>query len=251
MVENKIKKLCQLISESHKTLIFTGAGISTESGIPDFRSPGGYWTENKPILFEKFINLESARRKAWHMKFEIDKMMVGAKPNQGHKAITALIKKNLVHKVITQNIDGLHQLSGIPPELVIELHGNGTYAACLECEAKYELGPIKTAFLEKQILPICNYCSGIVKTATISFGQPMPKISLVKAQIASTDCDLLIAIGSSLVVFPAANLVPLAKLHAAKVVIINREETKLDELAELVINAEIGETLSEVVKELL
>ena len=229
MFQDQIEQLCHLISKSDKTVIFTGAGISTESGIPDFRSSGGFWTQNKPILFQEFITSKSARRKAWRMKFHIDEKMANASPNQGHNAITTLVKKNFAHQVITQNIDGLHQVSGTPPELVVELHGNSTYAACLECETRYELEPIKTAFLKDETLPICEYCSGIVKTATISFGQPMPKMKLLKAQQASVDCDLLIAVGSSLVVFPAANLIPLAKHHSANVVILNREQTKLQQ----------------------
>ena len=237
----------QLLSESRQAVVFTGAGISTESGIPDFRSPGGIWTKYKPIYFHEYKASEAARRESWRRKFKIDETVASAKPNAGHRAIATLIEDGLVNQVITQNIDGLHQASGIPDELIIELHGNTTYATCLDCGSRYELQSIKKAFLEDQTLPECEDCSGLVKTATISFGQPMPKQKLFAAQQASINCDLFIAIGSSLVVFPAAALLPLAKDNDARVVILNRDETEFDRMADLIIHAEIGSTLSALI----
>ncbi len=233
-----------LMAESRNTVIFTGAGISTESGIPDFRSPGGIWTQNKPIPFQDFITSEEARLETWRQKFNVEQTMKNAKPNVGHLAISQMVACGQVGKIITQNIDGLHQASGVPESKIIELHGNTTYARCLSCRTRHELDPIRDAFQRDETLPVCETCGGIVKTATISFGQPMPEREMLEAQSDTMSCDLFIAIGSSLVVFPAAALLPLAKEHGAKLVILNREKTDFDGLADLAIRAEIGDFLS-------
>ncbi|MAI11977.1 MAG: NAD-dependent deacetylase [Rhodospirillaceae bacterium TMED167] len=233
-----------LLADSRHVVMFTGAGISTESGIPDFRSPGGIWTRNKPIPFQDYIASEEVRRATWRRKFEIDKTIKDAEPNAGHWAIAQMVNHGQVRKIITQNIDGLHQASGVPEDRVIELHGNTTYARCLTCQARHELAPIRDAFQRDETLPVCGTCGGMVKTATISFGQPMPEREMQEAQRDAITCDLFIAIGSSLVVFPAAALLPLAKENGAKLVILNREKTDFDELADLSIRAEIGDFLS-------
>jgi NAD-dependent deacetylase len=238
--------LKDLIAESKRAVIFTGAGISTESGIPDFRSPGGIWTKNQPIYFQDFMASEEARRETWRRKIETDKVMLQAKPNMGHLAIAKLMHRGTVQQLITQNIDGLHQMGGAPAERVIELHGNATYAACISCGLRYEIEPIKLAFTTNGTLPVCD-CGGPVKTATISFGQQMPEEPMRRATEASGTCDLFIAVGSSLVVFPAAGFPLIAKDAGAKLVIINRDPTEQDRFADLVINAEIGPTLSRVV----
>ena len=233
-----------LMAESRNTVIFTGAGISTESGIPDFRSPTGVWTQNKPIPFQDFMTSKEARLETWRRKFNVEKTMRDANPNVGHLVVSQMVALGQVEKIITQNIDGLHQASGVPENKIIELHGNTTYARCLSCHRRHELDPIRAAFQRDETLPICERCGGIVKTATISFGQPMPEREMLEAQRDAISCDLFIAIGSSLVVFPAAALLPLAKENGAKLVILNREKTDFDGLADLAIHAEIGDFLS-------
>ncbi|MBS0547930.1 MAG: Sir2 family NAD-dependent protein deacetylase [Proteobacteria bacterium] len=241
------ERLHELIAGARRIVAFTGAGISTESGIPDFRSPGGIWTKYQPIYFDDFMSSEEMRREAWRRKFATDETMVKAEPNAGHRALAKLVERGKMSAIITQNIDGLHQRSGIPDAKVIELHGNTTYATCLDCGQRHELAPIKKAFESKGALPVCTKCDGIVKTATISFGQAMPEIQMARAQDETMGCDLFIVLGSSLVVYPAAGFPKIAKRKGAKLVILNREETDQDDDADLVVHAEIGPTLSRVV----
>jgi NAD-dependent deacetylase len=228
-------------------VVFTGAGISTESGIPDFRSPGGIWTKYQPIDFRDFMASEEMRREAWRRKFAVEPTMQRAEPNRGHRAVEKLVRLGKVASVITQNIDGLHQASGIPDDKVIELHGNTTYACCLECGRRYELDGIREDFLRTERPPACVDCGGHVKTATISFGQAMPEAEMERARDETLACDLFLVIGSSLVVYPAAGFPALAKRNGAQLVIVNRDPTDLDELADLVLNLEIGPTLGEAV----
>ena len=237
-----------ILSESSNTVVFTGAGISTESGIPDFRSPTGIWTKNKPIEFKDFLSSEEIRVEFWKRKFAVDLTISKAKPNVGHMVISELNQVGKVSKIITQNIDNLHQISGVPEENVIERHGNTTFAKCLDCDLRYELNSIKKLFEQTNKPPYCKKCSGIIKTATISFGQSMPKEEMLKAEKASLSCDLFIAIGSSLQVYPAASFPLVAKKNGSKLVILNREGTDLDKYADLVIHDEIGEFLSKSIK---
>jgi NAD-dependent deacetylase len=241
------ERLHELIAGARRIVAFTGAGISTESGIPDFRSPGGIWTKYQPIYFDDFMSSEEMRHEAWRRKFATDETMVKAEPNAGHRALAKLVEQGKMTAIITQNIDGLHQRSGVPDSKIIELHGNTTYATCLDCGQRHELGPIRKAFLGKGELPICSKCDGIVKTATISFGQAMPEIQMARAQDETMGCDLFIVLGSSLVVYPAAGFPKIAKRKGAKLVILNREETDQDISADLVIHGEIGPTMSRVV----
>ncbi|NQV55270.1 MAG: NAD-dependent deacetylase [Rhodospirillales bacterium] len=241
------ESLSAYLATSERAVIFTGAGVSTESGIPDFRSPGGVWTKNQPIYFQDFIDSEDSRRESWRRKIETDKVMLDAKPNFGHMAISKLAQDGKLSRLITQNIDGLHQASGVPEEMIIELHGNATYASCLDCAKRFELAPIKEAFEAAGTLPLCDGCGGHVKTATIAFGQPMPEKEMLRAQEATLACDLFISIGSSLVVFPAAGFPVIAKQNGAKLVILNRDPTEMDDIADLVINTEIGDTLRQIV----
>lgn len=238
--------LAAMIGEAHCVVIFTGAGVSTESGIPDFRSPGGYWTKNKPIYFQDFMASPELQRESWRRKFESDGTFESAKPNKGHMAIAKLVREGKVSHLITQNVDNLHQVSGIPEEQIIELHGNSSYALCLSCKTRYEIEPLRQAYESDGTYPSCD-CGGVVKTATISFGQAMPEYEMVRAQEATEACDLFISVGSSLVVYPAAGFPIMAKERGARLVILNREETELDPLADLVLNDEIGPTLSEAV----
>lgn len=242
----KRTELKEMIDAANRVVVFTGAGISTESGIPDFRSPGGYWTKNKPIYFNDFLRDPELQRETWRRKFDADRTFEDAKPNAGHMAVAKLVRQGKVSHVITQNVDNLHQNSGVPDEKVIELHGNSTYAKCLSCETRYEIEPLREAYLRDETYPSCP-CGGIVKTATISFGQSMPELEMARAEEATLACDLFISIGSSLVVFPAAGFPMLAKQQGSRLVILNREETDLDHMADLVLNDEIGPTMSEVV----
>jgi NAD-dependent deacetylase len=245
--EADVQQLKAMLSASRNCVVFTGAGISTESGIPDFRSPGGIWSKVKPVQFQDFLKSEDKRREYWRQKFVFDKDMQKARPNAGHLAVAQLVEQGRASCVITQNIDGLHQTSGIPDEQVIELHGNTTYASCLDCGQRYDLAPIREAFLADASLPVCSHCGGLVKTATISFGQAMPVEAMHRAEQETLACDLFLAVGSSLVVYPAAGFPGLAKQNAARLVIINRDPTPLDEIADLVLHSEIGPTLSSAV----
>jgi NAD-dependent deacetylase len=245
-MSDSVSRLTGWLDEAERVVVFTGAGISTESGIPDFRSPGGIWDKYRPIDYRDFVASEDARREYWQRKFEVDPLIAGAAPNRGHRAIAALVASGKGSAVITQNIDGLHQGAGVPEDKVVELHGNGTYARCLSCAARTELEPIRAAFLADGTLPLCESCGGLVKPATISFGQPMPEEEMRAAQAHTLACELFLAIGSSLVVYPAAGFPVLAKQNGARLVILNREPTELDGWADLVLNREIGPTLGAV-----
>lgn len=243
-----IDNLRDLLAASKRAVVFTGAGISTESGIPDFRSPGsGLWTKYKPIYFDDFVSSEAMRRESWRRKFAMESVLDKALPNRGHLAVAQLARRGVVSHIITQNIDNLHQDSGVPDEQVIELHGNNSYARCLECHERYEIDPIREAFLRDETLPVCDQCGGMVKTATISFGQAMPEREMRRAQEAVLACDLMLVAGSSLVVFPAAGFPAMAKQNGAKLVIVNRDPTDLDDMADLVLNSELGATLGAAV----
>ena len=239
--------LASLLRESRRAVIFTGAGMSTESGIPDFRSPGGIWTRMQPIDFQDYISDPGARRLSWQRRMEMEETWKTVGPNEGHRAIAELVACGKASHVITQNIDGLHQQSGVPDENLIELHGNTRYAKCLDCDARMEIDDILGHFATHGEAPDCRACGGLVKTATISFGQPMPQREMARADAAVRACDLLMVLGSSLVVYPAAGFPLQAKRQGARLVILNREETPLDRFADLVINAEIGPTLNRVI----
>jgi NAD-dependent deacetylase len=244
---SEIDRLRELIDGAKRIVAFTGAGISTESGIPDFRSPGGIWTKYQPIYFDDFMSSEEMRRETWRRKFTTDQTMLKAEPNAGHRALAKLVEQGKMSAIITQNVDGLHQRSGVPSSKIIELHGNTTYATCLDCGQRYELEPIRKAFEADGTLPICEKCDGIVKTATISFGQAMPEIQMARAQDETQQCDLFIVLGSSLVVYPAAGFPRIAKRRGAKLAILNRDPTDQDDDADLVVHDEIGPTMSRVV----
>lgn len=233
-----------MIQSSRRAVVFTGAGISTECGIPDFRSPGGFWTRYKPIEFDAYLASEDTRLEAWRRYFKIYEAVAAALPGMGHKVIARLHHTGKVSHVITQNIDDLHRASGVPEEAIIELHGNGSYAKCLSCGERYELAWARQIIEAEKRPPYCPACSGIVKTATISFGQPMPEAEMARARAATFDADLFLALGSSLQVFPAASFPVMAKSNRARLIIINREPTGLDALADLVIAGELGHVLS-------
>lgn len=235
--------LVHVLKACRRVVVFTGAGISTESGIPDFRSPGGVWSKMKPIMFQDFIASRAAREEAWKRVFNKSAGWIGALPNAGHHAVAALVEQGKASVVITQNVDNLHQDSGVPPERVIELHGNASYAKCLDCGGRHELADLKLPYQRGEEI-VCTHCAGLLKTATISFGQPMPEREMMRATEETRACDLFLVLGSSLVVYPAAGLPVEAKRHGAKLVIVNREPTELDRYADLVLNTEIGPLLS-------
>ncbi|HEY5337674.1 MAG TPA: Sir2 family NAD-dependent protein deacetylase [Rhizomicrobium sp.] len=242
--------LTELLRDARRVVFFTGAGISTESGIPDFRSPGGTWTKMAPIDYRDFVGSADMRREAWRRRFVLEETLAGVKPNAGHMAVAELVARGKASHVITQNIDNLHQDSGVPDAKVIEIHGNTRYAKCLDCGARAELEPIRAHFEKTGDPPDCMFCGGILKTATISFGQAMPELEMARAEKAALEADLFIVLGSSLVVYPAAGLPTLAKRGGAKLAIVNREPTEQDGAADLVLQSEIGPTLREAVNAL-
>lgn len=242
--DDAIAELHAMLDRARAIVGFTGAGISTESGVPDFRSPGSPWMVNKPIPFDAFVASRAARIEAWRRKFTMDDHFAGAGPNRGHRALARLVAEGRSPGVITQNIDNLHQESGIPDDRIVELHGNGTYATCLTCGWRHELAAIRPAFEASGEPPSCVMCGGVVKSATISFGQAMPQAQMQRAHELTLQADLFLVAGSSLVVFPAATFPVVAKRHGARLVIINREPTDLDVIADLVVRAEIGPALA-------
>jgi NAD-dependent protein deacetylase/lipoamidase len=235
--------LSAMIDAATNVVAFTGAGLSTECGIPDFRSPGGLWSQFRPIDFDTFMSSPAARREALTRFMKIREAMGPARPGRGHRAIARLAAAGKVSAVVTQNIDGLHQASGVAADRIVELHGNGTYAHCLACGTRHELDWVAAELERQPGAPACTACGGIVKTATISFGQSLPPEVLVRAQAAAEACDLLLAIGSSLQVYPAAGIPLLAARAGARLAIINREPTGFDAMADLVIHDDIGDTL--------
>jgi NAD-dependent deacetylase len=244
------RALADLLRGARNVVFFTGAGISTESGIPDFRSPGGFWTRLAPIGFREFVASADMRREAWRRRFAMEETFAVVKPNAGHLAVAQLIARGKASHVITQNIDNLHQDSGVPDGKIIEIHGNTRYARCLDCGARTELEPVRAHFEKHGDPPGCLFCGGILKTATISFGQAMPEREMARAEAATLACDLFIVLGSSLVVYPAAGFPLLAKRNGAGLVIVNREPTGQDEFADLVLHSEIGVTLQTAIRAL-
>ena len=237
-LETAIDELQDLVESARVIAPFTGAGISTECGISDFRSPGGLWTKNRPIPFDDFLASQEMRDEAWRRRFAMDAQFSAARPGRGHLALASFYRAGKAP-------DKLHQSSGISAEHVIELHGNNSYALCLGCAKRYELSWVREQFTAaNERAPDCADCAGHIKTATISFGQQMPEREMRRAEQLTLDCDLFLAVGSSLVVWPAAGFPLLAKRNGARLVIINREATEFDEIADLVIRQDIGTVLS-------
>lgn len=245
-LKSGVARLEAMIVAASSVLPFTGAGLSTECGIPDFRSPGGLWTQNKPIAFDVFLADATMRNEAWRRRFAMQEVFDGARPGRGHVALARLVRTGRAPAIITQNIDNLHQDSGVDGERIIEIHGNTTYATCLSCGLRHDLDWIRPRFVAEGEAPPCRDCGGILKTATISFGQPMPAEAMRRAVALARSCDLFIAIGSSLVVYPAAGLPALAKENGARLVIINREPTPFDSAADLVLRGDIGDILEQL-----
>jgi NAD-dependent deacetylase len=245
-LDDAAERLANAVAEASVILPFTGAGISTECGIPDFRSPGGIWTKNRPIPFDEFLASQEARNESWRRRFAMQDEFGQAQPGRGHRALASLYRAGKVPAVVTQNIDNLHQASGIAPEDVVELHGNTTYALCLDCSRRYDVSWVRQRMQSGNgCAPDCQTCGGYIKTATISFGQAMPDLPMRRAEQLTLSCDLFLAIGSSLVVWPAAGFPLLAKRNGARLIIINRDPTDFDDIADLVVHHDIGAVLEQ------
>lgn len=248
-MRQKLIQFRELLQNSQRVVVFTGAGISTESGIPDFRGANGLWKKIEPIEFQEFISSEAIRRQSWKRWFEHGRELLEARPNTGHQAIATLVESGKVTAVITQNVDNLHQVSGVPSHQVIELQGNASYAKCLSCGKRVEMEAISSEFSSTGQVGPCVDCGGIIKSATISFGQMMPEAPMQRAEQETLACDLFVVLGSSLSVYPAAGFPAMAYENRAKLVIVNQQQTEMDAVADVVINAGIGDILQTVLAE--
>jgi len=249
-MENKINQLAEKLAEGKKNVVFTGAGISTESGISDYRSKGGLWDRFKPIYFDEFMSSESARAEYWRRKCELYEQLDDAAPNAGHIAVADLYHKGLLDLVITQNIDGLHQKAGLPDEKVIELHGNTTRVRCMQCDKIVPLDETLNRIKNGETAPECM-CGGYLKPDTISFGQSLRENDLNLAMTASHACDVFLAIGSTLIVQPASMMPDIAKKQGAFLSIINLSETPYDQVCNLLIQGKAGDVLPPVVQQIV
>ncbi|MBP7527366.1 MAG: Sir2 family NAD-dependent protein deacetylase [Syntrophorhabdaceae bacterium] len=249
-MEHKIDEVARLIAGAKKVVVFVGAGLSTESGIPDFRSPGGVWDRYDPadFDFQNFLSRESSREKYWQMATEMYEAMKDAQPNAGHMAVAELERLGKLDCLITQNIDGLHFKAGNSGEKVLELHGTAMHVACLSCQKRYDRGPIQERVAAGEKAPRCDSCGGLLKPATISFGQSMPERETAEAFRRSAACDVFIVIGSSLVVYPAAQMPVEAKRAGAKLIIINRDATPCDSMATIVLRGPAGPTMGAILE---
>jgi NAD-dependent deacetylase len=252
VAENKLDalaaKVAELIVNAKKLVVFTGAGVSTESGIPDFRSPGGIWERFDPddFTYQKFVADPEARRKQWQMLGE-GHLTTLAEPNLAHYAIAELDRMGKLDCVITQNVDNLHQKAGVPADKVFELHGNMERVVCLGCGKLYPFEQIKLRLDKGEEIPDCEACHGMLKPNAVLFGEQLPYEVLTEASHRSSNCDLFIVVGSTLVVYPAAYMPVYAVQAGAKLVIVNLSSTPMDEEATVLINAKAGEVLSLIV----
>ncbi|MEE9418814.1 MAG: Sir2 family NAD-dependent protein deacetylase [Desulfatiglandaceae bacterium] len=248
-MDELIAKGTEMIRAAPKILVFTGAGLSTESGIPDFRSPGGVWDKYDPseFYFQRIVSDEKAREKYWVMSTEFYEILKDALPNRAHLAIKALEDTGKLLVIVTQNIDHLHHKAGNSPEKIIEIHGTAFSVSCLSCGKEYGRDEIQARLNAGVKIPYCDDCSGILKPDTISFGQAMPEDKMARAFRHAQECDLCIVLGSSLVVYPAASIPVQAHQSGAKLIIINLDETPLDPQADLVIHESVSEVLGAMV----
>ncbi len=244
-----IEAVVDMIVESKKVVVFTGAGFSTESGVPDFRSPGGVWDVFDPseLNLPNFLRSEEIREKYWRMHKMMWETIREAQPNAGHYAVAELHQMGKLDCIITQNTDGLHQKAGVPEEMVLEIHGTMQWVDCLDCKRRYPREEVHEKMLAGEAVPRCDSCNGLLKPATVAFGQAMPERETRESEIRSSACDLFLAAGSSLVVYPAAQMPVIAKRGGARLVILNLTETPHDHHADVVIAEKTGETLSRIV----
>lgn len=245
----EIARARELIAAAKRVLVLTGAGISTESGIPDYRGPQGVWTRNpaaeKMATLQHYVADPEVRKLAWRRRLEGKAW--AAEPNGGHRALVELERQNKLYLLITQNVDGLHQRAGSAPERIVEIHGTIHDVVCLQCDERAPMQRALDRVRAGEADPPCRSCGGVLKSATISFGQSLVQEDLVRSDRAARACDLMLAIGSTLSVYPIAAIVPLAKRCGAKLVIVNGEPTEMDELADVVVRARIGEALPQLV----
>jgi NAD-dependent deacetylase len=238
-----------LIGAARRIVVLTGAGISTESGIPDYRGPQGVWTKNpaaeKMATLQTYVSDPEVRKLAWQRRLSSETW--AAQPNVGHHSLVELERQGRLHTLITQNIDGLHQRAGSSPERVVEVHGTIHEVVCLQCDERAPMQRALDRVRAGEVDPPCRSCGGMLKSATISFGQSLVQQDLARAELAARSCDLLLAIGSTLAVYPIAAVVPVAKRAGAKLVIVNGEPTEMDELADAVVRGRIGEVLSSLI----
>ena len=235
----EIAALRRLVEGAARIVALTGAGISTESGIPDFRSPGGLWSKMRPITYQEFCASEEARLEDWRRRFKMNADFAAARPNAGHRGLVRLAEEGRLLAVITQNIDGLHQRAGLRAELLIEIHGNSTHGHCLDCRAEMSLAEVREIIDATGAGPRCA-CGGLVKAAVVSFGERLPERDLLRAAKLAAEADLFLVVGSSLQVQPAASLPLAARRAGARLVLINRDATPLDQAADLIVRASIG-----------
>ncbi len=243
----KLAEARTLVEQARRIAGFTGAGISTESGIPDYRSPNGVWARNRTVYFDEFVSNHADRVEYWRQKAEMWPEMKAAQPNPGHLAFVELERQGKLIAMITQNVDGLHRRAGHDPGLLIELHGTMVEAVCLSCGQRCAVDECFERVHAGELAPECRACGGFLKPATVSFGQAMPEDAMRRAVAACQSCDLFLSVGSSLVVYPAAGLPQLARQAGAKLIIINRTPTPLDGIADIVIREEIGSVLPQIV----
>jgi len=250
-MDENINQVADMIAKAKKVVVFTGAGISTESGIPDFRGPGGLWTKYDPDDFtiDKFLGSHATRKKMWQRLRE-GGLMEDAMPNAAHYAIVDLEKMGKLSALVTQNVDNLHQKAGSNPALIRELHGNMQMLVCLNCRERYPIAMIQEKYADSDIIPTCEYCRGILKPDVIFFGEALPQQTLTQALREAEECDLMMVIGSSLVVYPAAYVPVQAKQAGADLVIINKGPTEQDHQADVRIDAAAGETMTKILNRL-
>jgi NAD-dependent deacetylase len=235
------EEFAERLRNSSAIVFFTGAGISTESGVPDFRSPGGVWTKYQPVLFQDFLASESARVQHWQLKKATYELFKTVKPNIGHDAICEFEQRGQLLGVITQNIDGLHKIAGTSEAKLVELHGTDRWVTCLKCAKRYRPQDVYESWNESLPTPTCDDCGGYLKSANVSFGQSMPVDAMQRAQAWSERAEIFIVVGSSLQVQPAASFPVIAKRSGALLAIVNRDPTPLDEIADFIHNGAIGE----------
>src|SRR4051795_6422190 len=248
-VKMDVEQVKRWIDEAERILVLTGAGISTDSGIPDFRGPNGVWTKNpaaeKTATLSHYMSNPDVRKMAWRNRAESP--MWDAEPNVGHRALVELERRGKLVALVTQNVDGLHLKAGTDPELLIEVHGNTREVMCMQCDERAPMERALDRVRAGEEDPPCRSCGGILKSATISFGQSLVEDDLMRADAAARNCDLLLAVGSTLGVYPVAGVVPIAKRHGARVVIINAEPTEMDDIADAVLRGSISEVLRAIV----
>jgi NAD-dependent deacetylase len=246
---DQLTRAAEWIKDADRVTVLTGAGISTDSGIPDFRGPQGVWTKNpaaeKAATLQHYVSDPEARRVAWQTRLHSPAWE--ARPNSGHRAIVDLERRGKLHALVTQNVDGLHQLAGVDPDLVIEVHGTIWWTRCLSCDDRRPMAEALDRLRTGEADPPCLRCGGIIKSDTISFGQALVPVVIDRAMRVSEECDLMLAVGSTLSVYPVAGCVPLAKAHGARVVIVNAGPTEMDSIADAVLYGQIGEILPALV----